>query len=222
MKKLLHSIPFFFFIASLSVTASLSAQPSFRNGYVITKYGDTLRGQVKNSSAEEVIFRDSQKNQRSFYPADLRGFARCGMVYTSVLVPGDTMKLFIACLVQGAITLYGTIVPENYNEAAVTGLVGGALGGLAGAAATGGLSSPGAGTRDSGCPDDHYTIGRFYLEKGPGGNLLKVPNGRKKFNEFMIPLMRDHMEVVRDTPEALFYAGNTIAIVRQYNSVAVK
>jgi hypothetical protein len=47
-----------------------------------------------------------------------------------------------------------------------------------------------------------------------------LPNGRKKFNDFMIPLMSGHLEVVREIPEAMFYAGNLISIVRQYNAVA--
>jgi hypothetical protein len=221
MKQLFPTLIFFHLLSLLLFQNTLRAQPAFRDGYVITKYGDTLRGKVKNSSASEVIFRDSRKNERVFTSEEIREFGRCGFVYTATPVPGDSVPLFIVHLLHGKMDLYATIFPDNTSDAGAGGaLIGGLVGGLIGAVAGAAIGAAAAGAPDSLCKEQYYGIGAYYLKKNPDTTLLKIPNGRKKFNEFMIPLMRDHLEVVRETPESMFYTGNSISIVRHYNSVA--
>ena len=129
--------------------------------------------------------------------------------------------VFIARLQSGTIDLYGTIQPEGSSDMAMGFFMAGALGGLLVAAAESSSAPSGAGTYQSECDRECYSIGAFYLRKGVGDQLKKAPNGRKKFNELMIPLMRDHLDVVRGIPEAMFFTGNLISIVRQYNAAAI-
>jgi hypothetical protein len=213
---------FFLLITTcICFATSLYAQKSgFREGYVITVYNDTIRGLILNNSEEEITFKDSQNNKKTFYPGDLKGFRRCNMEFITFSVPGDTALLFIAHLLYGTIDLFGTIIPDNTSGAAPMGLVGGALGGLIGAVEGGAIGEAGSGLRGNDCKDDYYSIGAFYLRKGSSDSLRKVPNGRKKFNGMMIPLMRDHLDVVRSIPDEMFFTGNTISIVRQYNAAA--
>jgi hypothetical protein len=209
------------FLVILLFTSSVMSQNAFfREGYVITKYNDTIHGLIKNTSEDEIRFRDSRHHEQTFLPADLKGFSRCDMKYISILIPGDTAMIFIASLRQGTIDLYGTIQPEGSSAMANGFMLGGLVGGLIATAATGSSGSTGAGVYNDGCEKEYYSIGAFYLRKGHLENLRRVPNGRKKFNSFMIPLMRDHLEVVREIPEDLFITGNLMAIVRQYNAVA--
>ena len=146
------------------------------------------------------------------------------MKFIAFANPGDSTRFFLAHLLKGTIDLYGTIIPENAADAVAAGfLLGGVIGGLIGAAAAGsGDSPPASGSLNSECMNSNYSIGAFYLRKGGSDNIRKVPNGRKKFNDFMIPLMRDHLEVVRGIPEDMFFTGNLISIVRQYNAATVK
>jgi hypothetical protein len=224
MHKLFYTFTIVQILFGFILTSGLSAQaPAFREGYVITIYNDTIRGLISNAAEDEVVLKDSQGYEKTFIPADLKGFERCNMEFITYAIPGDSTKIFLAHLLKGTIDLFGTVVTENQTDAVAAGLMfGGLAGGLIGAAASGTLDTPGAGTFNNDCKGDRYSIGAFYLRKASTGKPLRVPNGRKKFNDFMIPLMRDHMEVVREIPEAMFYSGNLISIVKQYNAVAGK
>jgi hypothetical protein len=224
----MHKLPYTFTIVQILFcyifTSGLSAQaPAFRDGYVITIYNDTIRGMISNVAEDEVILKDSRGYEKTLSPVDLNGFVRCNMEFTTFSNPGDSTRIFLAHLLKGTIDLFGTVLPENQTDAVAAGLLfGGLAGGLIGAAASGSFDTPGAGTYNNDCKDEHFSIGAFYLRKGGTEKPIKVPNGRKKFNDFMIPLMRDHLEVVREIPEAMFYTGNLISIVRQYNNAAGK
>ena len=224
----MHKLPYTFTIVQVLIcfilTSGLSAQaPVFREGYVITIYNDTIGGLISNVAEDEVVLKDSRGYEKTFNPADLKGFMRCNMEFITYEIPGDSTRIFLAQLLKGTIDLFGTVVTENQTDAVTAGLMfGGLIGGLIGAAASGTIDSPGTGTLNNDCKGDRYSIGAFYLRKASTGKPLRVPNGRKKFNDFMIPLMRDHLEVVREIPEAMFYPGNLLSIVRQYNAVADK
>ena len=207
----------------LMFTGSLTGQNAFfREGYVITRYNDTIHGLIKNTSCEEIRFRDTQKHEQTFIPPDLKGYFRCNMNCISVMIPGDTVMLFLAHLQTGAIDLFATIRPEGSVASGTGAMVGGLLGSLIATANDGPAGSPGAGVYSNGCEKEYYSIGAFYLGKGAGDTLRKVPNGRKKFNSFMMPLMRDHLEVVREIPEDIFVTGNLVSIIRQYNAAAAR
>lgn len=210
---------FFQVMACLFYTNRISGQgPAFREGYVITMYGDTIRGLIMNNAPEDITYRDSRKHDHVFYPQDLNGYMRCNMEYVSTMVPGDTARLFIAHLLKGPLDLYATIIPKNVSDFIGPGVAGGFLGGVIGSVVMAAVASNQIISVDSVCKNDMFAIKNYYVRKGKNGSLKKVPNGRKKFKSMMIPLMWDHKEVVKDIPEGLFFSGNTISIVRKYNA----
>lgn len=66
------------FIAALTVALPLSAQKNFRDGFVILKNGDTLRGQIDyrqwGFSPKHIDFQDNASKQTTYTATDLRGF----------------------------------------------------------------------------------------------------------------------------------------------------
>jgi hypothetical protein len=210
--------PVFLLFAFLIINEVAGQSGTYKPGYLITTENDTIYGFIINKSWQEIVFWDSLDNKMHYGPGGtVKGFVRSGLEYVAKDLPDKKEKGFLAILEKGAITLYGIVVPESTsgNIAGCT-VVGGIIGSIIATEATesSGPGSPGT--------KDYYGIKDFYLQKGADDKLAVAPKGNRKFNSFIIPYMRDHMDVVKSIPEEMFFPGNLISIVRQYNLVAGK
>lgn len=107
MKRILYLIPFVIF---LSLSSRTDAQKIWEQGYIITRDGNVVTGQVmvgkEKKMPGECYFRRFDIAMSSVYrPGDIEGFGyKNGNRYVSRLIKGKAT--FLECLVIGKVNLY--------------------------------------------------------------------------------------------------------------------
>lgn len=104
-----------FLMLLLAISAVMTAQELYKEGFVLTSPFDTLRGQIKyisyNQAAERCIFRDSQEKETVFLPKDLFGYGVGeDLLFLTKKVDKDK-TMFLEVVYQGSLTLL------NYRDA---------------------------------------------------------------------------------------------------------
>ncbi|MDO1451472.1 outer membrane beta-barrel protein [Rhodocytophaga aerolata] len=104
-----------FLLISILLLSPLYGQSDFRDGYIVTHNGDTLRGFVDNrtetKNARQVGFKSTLSGEVTKYdPTTINAYGLTGdKMYEAKTIPVDstsTQKAFVELLVKGKISLY--------------------------------------------------------------------------------------------------------------------
>lgn len=101
-------------IFALAFTHTISAQPGYLNGYVITNKGDTIKGKIKDrkyvsstTSWQKIDFTDNAGNQFGYDPEEIREYRRAGKPkYVTLVIGIEAKKTFMEVQEDGPVILY--------------------------------------------------------------------------------------------------------------------
>lgn len=105
-------------------TVIINAQKNFKEGYIITNQGDTIRGLIDlksdASNAQVCYFKTNEEaTSQSYYPKDIASyrFDKEGKYYVSkeITIEKEDRLVFLEYLVQGTMDLYFYKEPSRYK-----------------------------------------------------------------------------------------------------------
>lgn len=193
----------------------------YRKGYVITIKGDTLKGMIWHKSDGEIFFIREGTTIKTpifgsfstipvFSASDgrIRAFYRNGFCYIADIIPSESRAVFLAVLENGPITLYALL--GNYSDLQMSDQ-------FASPGLLTGLAYAGAKTED-----EYYDVKCYFLRKGNGSALIRVPQGEKKFLNVFLPLIRDNKVFVKELPMLDVNFFHLRSLVKEYNATSGK
>lgn len=195
----------------------------YRKGYLITPGNDTLRGLIWIEGDGAICFiREGIKIKTpvagnftkipyiTVGDGSLKAFYRNGIFYEIHNVPPYNNSVFLEALEKGTLTLYRLIT--DYADAKSNDVgMGGMLPALANAATYGSNST-----------EEFYSVKAYYVQKQPGGELVLIPGGEKKFREAFYPLIKDNPVFLKGLAGQSFDYYHLRDLVKQYNATAYK